>query len=212
MKGYITRARVGPGALAAIVLRDADRDAGHALVWSLFQGQAKGDRPFLYKQEGEGAYLIVSTVPPTDDTALWTLETKPYAPALSAGEALAYSLRVNPARTYRTPEGAMRRTDVVMHAKARIAKAKRAGFDIEEPLRDWLTPRLADRGAALDAMAVTRWEAPQVFKGDAQYRRGQADLRGVLTVTDPEAFTACLFAGLGKARAYGCGLMLVRRL
>ncbi|MFJ1756209.1 type I-E CRISPR-associated protein Cas6/Cse3/CasE [Kitasatospora sp. NPDC088134] len=38
----------------------------------------------------------------------------------------------------------------------------------------------------------------------------RAELRGTLTVTDPEAFTAALGAGVGPGRAYGCGLVLVR--
>jgi CRISPR system Cascade subunit CasE len=31
-------------------------------------------------------------------------------------------------------------------------------------------------------------------------------------VTDPERFTAALVNGIGKARAFGCGLMLIRRV
>jgi CRISPR system Cascade subunit CasE len=37
------------------------------------------------------------------------------------------------------------------------------------------------------------------------------DFRGILTVTDTEKFTDTLMQGLGKAKAFGCGLMLIRR-
>ncbi|MBV6702334.1 type I-E CRISPR-associated protein Cas6/Cse3/CasE [Kitasatospora aureofaciens] len=38
----------------------------------------------------------------------------------------------------------------------------------------------------------------------------RAELRGTLTVTDPQALTAALAHGVGHARAYSCGLILVR--
>ncbi|MGY0462889.1 type I-E CRISPR-associated protein Cas6/Cse3/CasE [Kitasatospora sp. cg17-2] len=38
----------------------------------------------------------------------------------------------------------------------------------------------------------------------------RAEVRGTLTVTDPQALTAALTQGVGHARAYSCGLILVR--
>ena len=38
---------------------------------------------------------------------------------------------------------------------------------------------------------------------------GRAELKGVLTVTDPSAFNHTLEAGLGRARAYSSGLLLI---
>jgi CRISPR system Cascade subunit CasE len=39
------------------------------------------------------------------------------------------------------------------------------------------------------------------------------DFDGALTVTDPDLFVAkCLFTGIGPAKAFGCGLTLVRRI
>ena len=37
------------------------------------------------------------------------------------------------------------------------------------------------------------------------------DFEGVLEVTDPMRFLAALVNGFGRARAFGCGLMLIRR-
>lgn len=49
-------------------------------------------------------------------------------------------------------------------------------------------------------------------------RRGQApislstvDLSGTLSVTDAERFNRALLAGVGRAKAFGCGRLLVRR-
>jgi CRISPR system Cascade subunit CasE len=40
---------------------------------------------------------------------------------------------------------------------------------------------------------------------------GVLDTEGVLTVRDPASFLAAVGAGFGRAKAFGCGLMLVRR-
>jgi len=37
------------------------------------------------------------------------------------------------------------------------------------------------------------------------------DFEGFLTVTDPNLFVASLVCGIGRAKAYGCGLMLIAR-
>ncbi|MGW7645463.1 type I-E CRISPR-associated protein Cas6/Cse3/CasE [Streptomyces bobili] len=49
------------------------------------------------------------------------------------------------------------------------------------------------RSTARDGLAVSR-----------------AEIKGRLTVTDPEALVSALSDGIGRARAYGCGLLLVR--
>ena len=36
---------------------------------------------------------------------------------------------------------------------------------------------------------------------------------GILAVTEPEVFIEkCLFSGIGPAKGFGCGVMLVRRV
>ena len=37
------------------------------------------------------------------------------------------------------------------------------------------------------------------------------EFEGVLTVTDPQRFLISLGRGFGRAKAYGCGLMLIAR-
>ncbi|RYD61629.1 MAG: type I-E CRISPR-associated protein Cas6/Cse3/CasE, partial [Verrucomicrobiaceae bacterium] len=48
-------------------------------------------------------------------------------------------------------------------------------------------------------------------KRGGKLRFTSVDLTGQLTVTDPTAFQAMLLQGLGHAKAFGCGLMVVRR-
>ncbi|NLU70594.1 type I-E CRISPR-associated protein Cas6/Cse3/CasE [Streptomyces sp. HNM0574] len=41
-------------------------------------------------------------------------------------------------------------------------------------------------------------------------RIGRAEIKGTLTVTDPKTFVTALTRGIGHARAYSCGLLVVR--
>lgn len=43
-------------------------------------------------------------------------------------------------------------------------------------------------------------------------RFGVFDMQGIVTVTNPEEFLMQLATGFGRAKAYGCGLMLIRRI
>ena len=40
---------------------------------------------------------------------------------------------------------------------------------------------------------------------------GILDLTGEIAVTDPDTFLPALGAGFGRAKAWGCGLMLIQR-
>ena len=47
------------------------------------------------------------------------------------------------------------------------------------------------------------------LRGQPQF--GVLDMTGVLALEDPTAFLARLSAGFGRAKAFGCGLMMIRR-
>ncbi|MFJ2110883.1 type I-E CRISPR-associated protein Cas6/Cse3/CasE [Streptomyces sp. NPDC087850] len=49
--------------------------------------------------------------------------------------------------------------------------------------------------------------SPAPHKG---LRIARAEIKGTFTVTDPQVFVAALTRGIGHARAYSCGLILVR--
>lgn len=212
-RGFITRASLKPGAAASILMRAAAHDRGHALLWTLFQHRPKGERCFLYRSEknSNGQFLIVSTQLPEDREGLWQLDSKPYEPELSVNDALRFVLRVNPAVTWRDGEKTVR-TDVVMKAKSALKNAAaRNEIDKGAILSDWLQSRLADRGAALTESVLVGWTVRPHRARTGRHNLAVADLEGTLTVTDPDGFGRTLFDGLGKARAYGCGLLLVRR-
>ena len=214
---------------------DKTKHAGHAhrVLWLLFQDIPDAKRDFLWRDEGNGKYMVLSARTPTDPKGLFEIDTKPFAPELDAGDQLAFSLRANPtvATTTSTPESAPgakrprgKRDDVVMRALYGIPKGAR-GLVRDEIATTagtaWLTNQGAKSGfKLLTAEAEGRIVSP-IVDGYAQVpverRRGRPagfsvlNFAGRIEITDPLAFLAKLPLGFGSAKAFGNGLMLIRR-
>lgn len=119
--------------------------------------------------------------------------------------------------------------DIVMHAIHAIsgdARAEARRLAIQTAGRKWLEGQGARHGFALrsvsdpsdenappDALRVDGYRVlrPPRPRKSGQMRIGVIDLEGLLTVTEPQKFLAALAAGFGRAKAYGCGLMLIAR-
>lgn len=200
-------------------------------------------RPFLWREGGKGVFYTLSTEPPTQDHALLEVDPpKIFAPALSVGDRLRFSLRANPTiarpldsyRTQRRDSKAKpsRRTahhDVVMyalHALPHAARAESRRAVIESAGRQWLERQAARCGFQL-APVVDDHDAdfmpsslridgyrvlqPPRSRKSAPMRIAVLDFEGVLIVSDPNRFLSAVAAGFGRAKAYGCGLMLIAR-
>ncbi|MGR3718519.1 MAG: type I-E CRISPR-associated protein Cas6/Cse3/CasE [Paracoccus sp. (in: a-proteobacteria)] len=219
-----------PGARGA-GLHDPDRgrimDAHHRLIWSLFAGDRGAERDFLWRSEGQGRFLILSPRPPAADGAglFDPPEVKPFAPDLRVGDRLAFVLRVNATRTRRTggrEQGRGQRVDVVMDALHGLPSGK--GSDARRLARmdaaasagrDWLARQGARAGfdlldfAAADYSVVPLPDHRGARRGQPQF--GIIEMAGRLRIARPEDFVAQMAQGFGQAKAFGCGLMLIRR-
>lgn len=230
---YLSRVRLRSArgeALAAIapVLIPEDRGArtGHAhrILWLLFQADAQARRDFLWREEGHGRYLILSRRPPADPQGLFEVETKSFAPVLAPGDRLTFALRANPVMASKQAaagEGKDRRTrgkrvDVVMHQLHGVARGERAearGRIAAEAGAKWLTAQGTRAGFRLAGTPVVESYNQMAI----ERRRGRSagiavlDLKGEIEITDPAVFLAKLAVGFGSAKAFGNGLMLIRR-
>jgi CRISPR system Cascade subunit CasE len=227
MSHYFSRVRVKPGAVRSVLNQTGDAYREHALVWQLFPGDDMS-RDFLFRadidQQGMPVYYVVSRRVPVLHDAL-VVETRPYDPQLQAGELVRFDLRVNPTVT---PSKTGKRHDVLMHAKH---QAKTEGLlpdeitkRIESSGRQWLVERsmglriivdpddLPD-GLA-DSLVVSRYQQHRVRarKHEKQLMFSSVDYSGMAEVTDPDALRKTLFEGVGRSKAFGCGLLLVRRV
>ena len=201
---FLSRARLrrdAPiAALANLLVPEdaADRAAAsHRLVWALFADAAGRRRDFLWREEKPGHFMALSARPPADPHGLFDLESKSFAPVLSPGDRLGFTLRANPVVARPEAQGQRgKRHDVVMDLLRDVPIEPPA---LRSPVRG------LDVGVdGYDSVRIPRAAGkPAVF--------GVVDFSGVLQVRDPACFLARLTQGFGRARAFGCGLMLIRR-
>lgn len=240
MTHYLTRAvldRQAPEHALRPLLDPANSDtafdAHHRLIWTLFPDR-DAEREFLWRADNRGRFMILSAREPQGSRLFEPLESKPFAPVLTAGDRLAFILRVNATKDRRSgPQDDVapgtrrkpskdRRVDIVMHAmkergleKGTDGPESRAArrMDVaEDAAWLWLAGQGERRGFSVVGLTVEDYRVVRLNRRSGKAATfGVLDLRGVLTVRDPIIFTDALVSGFGRAKAYGCGLMLVRR-
>jgi CRISPR system Cascade subunit CasE len=81
----------------------------------------------------------------------------------------------------------------------------------EAEQREWIARKLASAGE-IEVVSVLS-HAPTYFrKGNRGGKLATVNFDGVLRVSDPTLITKLLENSIGHAKAYGCNLLLVRRL
>ena len=269
----------------------------HQLLWDLFPTEKK--RGFLFREEiakeqlkhqkrikGESLFYLVSKQKPSEDSPIFHVDSKQYAPRLETGQRLAFKLRANPVVARKKPgQKNSVRHDVVMDAQRSLLGALACCFDLshvehlkksvlrhqifnawrasENPscieilreviranerfeslaetnlaptqLIDWALKAAADsalefwlkekgarngfelvHGESINSKKRLKIQA-EGYRWHPMPKKGReagfssVDFEGELQVVDPELFQAMLFNGIGPAKAFGCGLMMVRR-
>ena len=199
----------------------------HQLVWQLFPDQPDKKRDFLFREERIGAsigFYLLSSEPPSAAQELFDVQTKPFNPVLTQGMKLGFRLTANPtvSKKLNPDDKRSKRFDVMMHAKKQLQQQgetdkKRIQQAMTEAAQGWLMDekRQRDFGFRIDIVpdivaSEQHHTAKKGIKGSIQFT--SVDYQGVLTVTDPELFKAKLYEGIGRAKAFGCGLMLICRI
>ena len=196
------------------------QQSGHHLVWSLFADDADRSRDFLWREIGPGTFFVLSARPPEDRHGLFDIaEPKLFQPSLVSGDKLGFSLRANPVvRKWNPSKTHKAKHDVVMEKLRNInsgARSERRLTVIRESTIEWLNRQGDNYGFSFNQhlVRVEGYEQHYIVrKGTASALSfSTIDFDGYLTVDDPNSFLPALCSGFGSARAFGCGLMLVRR-
>lgn len=207
--------------LAPILFEAAGRhrsEASRRLVWTLFADSSERTRDFLWREDVARRFYVLSRRPPQDRHKLFKLETKPFEPALSEGDRLTFSLRAN-ATVGRARSGprAGKRDDVVMAALRAFPVHERTSARkdlIQSEGLSWLRRQGAAAGFSFDEpqVSVDGYE-PTIIRGERKNALSLTfiEFDGVLTVRDPAAFLTKVATGFGRGKAFGFGLMLLRR-
>ena len=182
----------------------------HQWLWELFPGGQ--DRQFLYRREelqGAFRFFVLSLQPPVESD-IFDIQYRAFAPTLSVGQTLRFSLRANP-----TVCKAGKRHDLLMEAKRQV-RGQVDGPDVwsyqQQAAQDWLARQGEQNGFSLREVNVDAYRQQQVVRAKSRQiiQFSSVDYSGVLVVNDQKLFLQRLVQGYGKSRAFGCGLMLIK--
>ena len=228
---YFSRARLRPNATSSrefwkIVTGPYQI---HSMIWDLFADSENRARDFLFRvdtTQGRPVIYIVSQRRPVYQGDVWTIETKDYDPVIFPGQKLAFSLRANPVRTRWTEPGedgrrVQKRHDVVMDAKRAIRKGNEsasATFRMSDLVQvegvRWLQERGKKNGFTVEGnQVIAGGYRTQSFPQGSKNRMvsiSTIDFSGLLTVDDPDPFQSALVKGIGPAKGFGCGMLMVK--
>ena len=142
------------------------------------------------------------------------IDSKPMPAAWTVGKRLGFEVRVRPI-VRRTDKAESRpgkewdafQLEAEQHAKGEMPRSR------EEVYADWLKRQMESRGGAtLESATLASFQRTRaVRKQHSRYSEGpDALMRGALTVADQVAFAKLLGSGVGRHRAYGYGMLLLR--
>lgn len=194
----------------------------HQSLWRLFAPDPSAKRDFLYHRiDGNRlAFYFVSARELIDDGGCWRVRSKPYAPQIVVGDRFTFTLRANPVIARGREAGGKGRAlrhDVVLDARRTLPDASEAER-VELAGTAWLSGRdghrAATHGYAVESVHADRYTQHRLHKPGADHAItfSTLDYAGTLRVTDADLFGEALTKGIGPAKGFGCGLLLVRRL
>lgn len=193
----------------------------HEILWQFFGDDPDRDRDFIYRRLLEARlptfFAISEREPKNPDARTWTTDVKPFDPDLHPGMVLQFSLRVNATvKKYGSYH------DVVMNYKYELENEEgvpREEWPPESEIEyeaglEWLKKRDEKNGFRCreDSLQIQRHETHRFKKRDSgrKIHLGILDMSGLLEVIDERKFVDTLREGMGKSRAYGCGMMMVK--
>lgn len=218
---YLSRMHLNPRRRSTRLLI-GNPQAVHAAVMSCFPPAAHGEGRILWRTDHDDGRLALFIVSPTvpsfehlQEQAGWTnqqsWEVRAYdrlLDRLMVGQEYAFRLTANPTRVITGEDGRKRR---------------RAHVTADQQLA-WLTDRASVLGVefidagvmsgheAIPSAAVTAREVLRFKRQGSTVTVARTQFDGAVRIRDVEAARRALTNGVGKAKAYGCGLLTLAPL
>lgn len=190
---YLTRLRIGLSQAAECELRDGY--AWHAALWHAFPGRDGQSQPFLFRIDRRGdlveCLMLSDPEPKPQHWGAW--EVKTVVPDFLEHSRYRFQIRANPT---------MRRS----------SDGRRLGIYGEDRLRAWLHRKADAAGFAVgNGSLVVGAPIDETFvKNGRRGKHVSVDFQGLLEVKDREAFRTAFANGIGSAKAFGYGLLMLQ--
>lgn len=206
---YLTQIFV-PYEDAVRLLRIRDAYDWHQRIWQAFGGRDGQARDFLIRVDRkEEAYRVIILSPSSPSKPDWCpthcFGTKTLPDDYFAHSRYRFSLLANPTKKLR-----------VDHADgSRKKNGRRVPLTKREDLVAWLLRKAATGGFTIDSDSLrTIPRGRECFQkaGPSHGTHSAVEFQGELTVTDPAQLRATVAAGIGSAKAFGFGLLVLAPL
>jgi len=202
---HLTRILV-PYEDAVRLLRIRDTYDWHQRVWQAFSGRDGRSRDFLIRvdrrEEAFRVVILSRSAPSKPDwcpTACFS--TKPIPEGFFAQRRYRFSLLANPTRKVRSDASG-----------ERTKNGRRLAITRREDLIAWLSRKAADSGFMVEVDTLrTVPRGREFFHKDTRSHgtHTAVEFLGELTVNDPARFRDAVAAGIGSAKAFGFGLLVL---
>lgn len=172
--------------------------------WSVYAHSRMGAKALRETAGLVGTPEMLSVV------SLASMRDKPLPEAVEAGRRTGFEIRVSP-----TTRADGRERDAWVARMQQAAPAgdgevlERPALTREEAYGEWFARRLGG-AAELETVRMTAFRQASMFRSGKRFKAPEVVLQGTLRVKDPEAFRAKYEAGIGRGKAYGFGLLLLR--
>ncbi|MCC7373380.1 MAG: type I-E CRISPR-associated protein Cas6/Cse3/CasE [Verrucomicrobiales bacterium] len=219
MNLHLTEIRLGYDTAAKAGLRDSY--LWHQKIWLCFPGRESAPRDFLTRLDPLDDHLrllMVSVAPPRRPP--WCpvegWRTKPVPDAFLAVGAFRFSLVANPTRklVVRDDAGIRKKNGRRVPILHRDDREDPLTGRLEPGLLSWLARKGLDHGFSFDPGLVRTVPRPRqpFIKGGVAGMHAGIEFQGQLRVTQPESFQKAFAEGVGSAKAFGFGMLVLAPL
>jgi len=186
----------------------ASRQTAHAAVLQSFsptQSLVLGDSRVLWslRQQGRSVNLVILSperASPdhivescgwanTEDGGYQQVPYTPLVESISNGDIFRFTMTINP-------------------SVSKTGSKKRLAVPKDEAER-WVSKVLLDRGAFISESSVTEYSVESFKHGDSKITLAIASITGTLSVENNMDFQKAMLGGIGRAKGYGCGLLML---
>ena len=165
----------------------------HQWIWDALPEDRDAERDFLFRSDVRARtmriLLLSDRKPSIDHIDQW--QVTEISDTFLKHPAYRFQVRANP--TFR------RGSD----------KRRLAIFD-EEKLRDWFARKIKNIGAEICGLELGAPQTIRFRKENKSVTLVSVDATGLLRVTDPESFQKGFYDGIGSAKGFGFGLLMLQ--
>nr|NQU93478.1 type I-E CRISPR-associated protein Cas6/Cse3/CasE [Bacteroidota bacterium] len=198
----------------------------HQKIWALVSRDKNQKRNFLYRVEYDAyqkikhIYLLAPHQVSSQNDIKVAVSPR-YQPQIETGECLYFKLRANPV-IKRKENGKAKEYSIIMDAKHQFKKNGQnyqEQFSLDELIYDvgmkWLIRKGEQHGFSVKQFEVRIDNDREYYVkplGKQAFTLRTLDFEGNLKIVDADQFKKALFKGIGSAKSFGCGMMMIKRI